>query len=200
MITGSRQRRWPRGQVSAIIIMPLALMLAALTACGREEATGGATPSQDPAYYVEGATPSPGLNEGVPLPDSEYEAGCVPWSRDREDVLVCGPISESFEPPLPPGGYEDYPAVCDAAATAIAEEGSDLMAAKGLSTAPEVDVGSCGAAGLGSAQEARWVVKFGLSNPDSVAPYASVVIQDFTITGDEHSFVVILSETPWPLA
>lgn len=158
------------------------------------------TPSSDePIYYVDGARPSPGLNEGLELPDSEYLKGCVPWSKERPDVHICGPIADSFEPPPPPGGYADYPDVCDAAAQIFNERAEEIMLANGLDTPPSIDALSCGAAGLGSNEEGRWMTKFGLANPQDVPPYLSAVIPSFTLHGDGGSVAVFLSETPWPL-
>jgi hypothetical protein len=73
------------------------------------------------------------------------------------------------------------------------------MTLNGLSTAPVIDIKACGAAGLGSATEDRWIVRFPVTNTDAVAPYRSVVVRDFTLDGPEDGVVgVSLSEEPWP--
>jgi hypothetical protein len=74
------------------------------------------------------------------------------------------------------------------------------MAAYGLSTPPSVDVESCGAAGLGSKQEGRWMARFGLANRQDVGPYKSATVRDFTLGGDDARPVpVSLSKEPWPV-
>jgi len=117
-------------------------------------------------------------------------------------VLVCGPTPDSFEPAPPPGGFVDHPAVCDAAARIVGEQAERLMTTNALPTLPLVDVASCGAAGIGSAQEGRWMAKFALANAADVPPYRSVVARSFTLDGSgagaEAPVVVSLSEEPWP--
>jgi hypothetical protein len=188
-------------KLDSVTIRTAALCLLSLVACGRvSEGPGSASPSDNPVYYVDGARPSPGLNEGVELPDSEYLKGCVPWSKERPDVHICGPIADSFEPPPPPGGYSDYPDVCDAAARLFNERAEGIQSANGLDSPPTIDVKTCGAAGLGSNAEGRWMVKFGLANPEAVPPYLSADIQSFTLEADGSSVGIFLSETPWPLS
>lgn len=188
-----------------IRVLTSVAILAALVACGGvagvDDQSSGALESEpdEPVYYVDGARPSPGLNEGVQLSDTTYAEGCVPWSESRTDVLVCGPIDDSYKPPPPPGDYEDYPAVCDAASLIVAHFSKELSAAYELKVAPEADVKSCGAGGLGSEQDATWQARFGLANVDDVAPYESVVVRGFVLDGADGDVpTVYLSEEPWP--
>ena len=126
--------------------------------------------------------------------------GCVPWSDDRPDVYVCAPVPEGWEPAPPPGTYADYGEVCDAAARIVDLQGPTLMATYDLATAPKVDVESCGAAGMGSAQEGRWLVRFGLANLQGIRPYKSASLFGFVpASGDPRSVIVTLSKRPWPM-
>lgn len=185
-----------------VVVVGIAfLSLFALTACGRlsdDRSAAAATPSPDePIYYVDGARPSPGVNE-LEMTGTQYQDLCVPWSKERPDVYVCGPVSDSFEPAPPPGGIADYPAVCDMAAAIVGERAETLMITNALSTLPVIDIASCGAAGLGSAQESRWMAKFALANAQDVPPYLSVVVRSFTLdgSGGEGPLAVWLSEEP----
>lgn len=175
----------------------LLLATSLLAACGESSAmsTAASDPSSSPVYYVDGARPSPGLNTGPALAEDEYDKGCVPWSKDRPDVLVCGPIDGSFVPPPAPGDYTDYPEVCEAAAKLFADQAVDLMTANGLTALPQIDTKTCGAAGL---VNDRWLVKFGIANPADVSPFASAIVQGFKLGADPGSFFVHLLETPWP--
>jgi hypothetical protein len=184
--------RWLQAQPNGarIVVVGLAVLQSlALAACERDE----------PIYYVDGARPSPGANSGVAT-EGQPPAGCVPWSSERRDVYVCGPVPDSFEPAPPPGDILDYPAVCDIGAAIFRKEAEALMVRNALSTLPVIDVASCGAAGLGSAQEGHWMAKFALANPKDVRPYRSVVLRNFTLdgSGDQRLAGVTLSEEPWP--
>ena len=152
-----------------------ALWLFISAGCGRpsdaSSATGPTASPSEPVYYVDGARPSPGLNEGPALPDTEYQEGCVPWSKERPDVYICGPIAESFKPPPPPGDYADYPDVCEAAAAIVVARTRDLMSRYDLLSVAEIEVMSCGAGGIGSEQDGTWMAKFGLVNLHDSAPY-----------------------------
>lgn len=58
----------------------------------------GACDRGEPTYYVDGARPFPGASSGKTLkPDRQYEEGCVPWSADRPDVLICAPVPEGWD-------------------------------------------------------------------------------------------------------
>ena len=177
-----------------------------VVACGcvsRPADPGSHSPSDDPIYYVDGARPSPGVNEGSPVPQSEYRKGCVPWSEERPDVFVCAPVEEGFEPAPPPGGYGDYPQVCDAAAAIFEAHANDLVDEYALPSVPQVELSTCGAGGLGSKDENRWSVKFGLA--ETVGQYSSALIPQLDMdapTGTPQEgpgVIVVLSETPWPL-
>jgi len=152
----------------------------------------GATPS--PVYYVDGARPLPGAE------DSDTGEGCVPWSPERTDVDVCGPIPEGFEPAPPPGNYADYPALCDEAARIFDERAEGLVQAYGLRAPPRIAVQSCGAAGKGSKEDGRWLAKFGLANAGDVSPYRSAWVMNLTTGGvSELPVTVVLREDPWPV-
>lgn len=154
----------------------------------------------EPLYYVDGARPSPGVNTArTPVPHDEYVEGCVPWSEDRPDVYVCGPVPEGWAPAPPPGTYADYGEVCDAAARVVDDQGATLMATYQLAAAPKADVESCGAAGIGSELEGRWLIRFGLANPQEVRPYRSASLFGFRpASEDPRSVIVRLSKRPWP--
>lgn len=190
-------------RVGALVLGFQLLALSALSACGGLSTSRTASqpsPSPEaPVYYVDGATPSPGLNEAPDMPSDKYLEGCVPWSRDRPDLYVCGPVADSFTPAPPPGDYADYPAACELAASIFQEWAPTLMANDGLSTLPVIDVASCGATGLGSAQEGRWMAKFALANAQDVSPYRSAVVRGFTLDAiqTERPVAVFLSEAPW---
>jgi hypothetical protein len=44
--------------------------------------------NDDPVYYVDGARPM-GKVDGH---------GCVPYSEERQDLSICGPLPEDFDP------------------------------------------------------------------------------------------------------
>jgi hypothetical protein len=111
------------------------------------------------------------------MSEDEYLAGCVPWSKDRPDVHVCGPVPDSFEPPPPLGGSTDYPAVCERAAAIFDERVEGLMDAYSLAAKPVLDAGSCGAEGVGSMTDGVWMAKFSIGNADEVPPYFSVLVR-----------------------
>jgi hypothetical protein len=88
--------------------------------------------ARDPQYYVDGARPS-ALAEGGSRGEEE---GCVPWSADREDVLICeSGVPEGWQPaPIP---YFD-PEVCDSTIRWL-----DELAARGDDSYPPIIEGSC---------------------------------------------------------
>lgn len=151
--------------------------------------------SDDPVYYVDGARPRPGADSGS---EDAISSGCVPWSKARPDVFICGPIPSDFEPAAAPGDYATYTSVCDAGAAIFEGQAENLVVAYGLPTAPTIDVKSCGAWGLGSQADQRWTVKFTLANADSVTPYVSARVRDFTVVGDGSAGgTASISEEPW---
>jgi hypothetical protein len=90
--------------------------------------------------------------------------------------------------------------VCDTAARVFDQEAERLMVAYGLEAPPIIDVESCGAVGIGSEQEGRWLVKFGLAK--EIPPYQSAEI--FTLILDttgrvERAAGIRLLEQPWPV-
>lgn len=86
--------------------------------------------------------------------------------------------------------------MCDAAARIFEKRAEELMFQYSLSVLPRIAVESCGAAGMGSEKEGRWLVRFGLTNPQDLPPYKSVEMVSFTL-GDE-SPSVHLDEGSWP--
>jgi hypothetical protein len=196
----TRGRCGTRGRSYAAVTV---LSLFVLRACGRSpsasSSTGPTASPSEPVYYVDGARPSPGLNVGPALSDAEYQKGCVPWSAQRPDVYICGPIPATFRPPPPPGDYADYPDVCEAAAAIVTAQAEELALSYDLFGVPAVDVKTCGAGGLGSEQAGTWVAKFGLVNLQDVTPYMSVVVRNFSVDGTSKGEVqVMLSRDPWP--
>ena len=77
-------------------------LLLALAAVG--SATGGAR------YYVDGARSD--VADGPALPEDEYLAQCVPYSRERPDSLICGDVPDGFVPGDEPGGFDEYREEC----------------------------------------------------------------------------------------
>jgi hypothetical protein len=52
---------------------------------------------------------------------------------------------------------------------------------------------------MGSAEEKRWLVKFGLANPDEVRPYVSAWVVELELdAAGGGSAAVVLREDPWP--
>jgi hypothetical protein len=194
-----------RMNAGVTLLAPLLLLLA--VGCARSPDEGRVAQASespnDPIYYVDGARPDPNVNDGRELPDVEYLQGCVQWSSERPDVYICETVPESYRPAPAPGGYADYSAVCDAAAQVFAAHAAQLVEIRGLPTLPIIDIMSCGAAGLGTAQEKRWIVKFALANAQDVLPYRSVIIQGLVfgdVVSDKGPPVLVrLSGAPWPI-
>jgi len=169
----------------ALVSGALGTFVLLLVACNRT----------DPTYYVDGARPSPGVNaRQSPVPDDEYQKGCVPWSEERADVYICAPVPEGWTPPPPPGSYAEYPAVCDDAATAFEGQALSLADRYQLRVPPVVDVETCGAAGM---LDGEWQVRFGLTNAEDVQRYRSATLLDLDPSSDAPS-LVSLSKDPWP--
>jgi hypothetical protein len=169
-----------------LIIGALGVVALLLVACDRTDPT---------TYYVDGARPSPGANtRRSPVPDSEYQKGCVPWSEERPDVYICAAVPEGWMPPAPPGSYADYAAVCDDAAKAFEGQALSLAERYQLRLAPVVDVETCGAAGM---LDGEWQVRFGLANAEDVQPYRSATLFGFDPSSDAPS-PFSLSKDPWP--
>lgn len=179
----------------AVAVGIASVAMFALVACGEggSESVRASGSSPSPEYWVDGARPSPGAD------GSDDAKGCVPYSEDRTDVMICGAISDTFRPAPPPGDYADYPEVCEAAAQVFHERAAELEALYDLSALPRIDLQSCGAAGLGDVQEERWMVKFALLDLEEVAPFRSAVLPDLT-PGTPEKAGVRLSEAGWPLA
>jgi hypothetical protein len=194
---------WSRQGTGRHLVVGGLMALLSAVACGRvSDSASPASPSDDPIYYVDGARPSPGVNEASPVPQSEYIKGCVPWSEERPDYFVCAPVEEGFEPAPPPGGYADYPEVCDAAAAVFETHAKGLVDEYALTSVPQVELSTCGAGGLGSKDENRWLVRFGLA--EMVGKYSSALIPQLDMDAQTDStqglgVIVVLSETPWPL-
>jgi hypothetical protein len=192
LIIGLGNNRVRTGVRTSMAVLSL-ISLAACADSADERSLGtGSAPS--PAYFVEGARPSPGAE------DSEDDEGCVPYSGQRPDVHICGrgDLPDSWKPAPPPGDYSDYPAACDAAARIVDDRADELMSVYELSTPPIIDVQSCGAGGLGSEEEDRWRARFGLVNSDDVPPYQSVTVTSFTLDAGDRPSPVRLSESRWP--
>lgn len=49
-----------------------------------------------PAYFVDGARPNGDITSGSGVP----KEGCVPYSAEREDVVICGSsVPDDYQPP-----------------------------------------------------------------------------------------------------
>ena len=184
----------------ALRLAAASLLVSLLPACADASSpqSGASGQSGEPTYYVDGARPVAGWNEGEPRTSEEYQAGCVPWSKDRPTFFICGPIDDDFEPPPAPGGYGEYPGVCEAAAQVVASKAQDLQKHYDASEPPLIDVMTCGAAGLGDAKDDRWLVAFGLTNSAAYPPFHSVIVRDFSQTDTKNGPVVLLREGKWP--
>jgi hypothetical protein len=149
--------RWLQAQPNGarIVVVGLAVLQSlALAGCERDE----------PIYYVDGARPSPGANSGVAT-EGQPPAGCVPWSSERRDVYVCGPVPDSFEPAPPPGDILDYPAVCDIGAAIFRKEAEALMVRNAFQRSPSSTSQVAGPRGLVAHRKAtgwqssRWPIQ-----------------------------------------
>ncbi len=146
-----------------------------------------AAPGVGPTYYVEGARPAPGATEqAVWVEDGDAPPGCVPYSPERPRSYVCDELPAGFEPAPPPGTSEDYPEGCAIAAKVIRDRAAELSRQIGLSEVFQIDPSGCMAAGMGAAQEGRWMARFPLvrevSAPDGTT-YRTAVVWEFTIAG-----------------
>ena len=131
---GAKGRRWT--PIRALAVVAGAFLLVALwliSAPAQEE------PSR---YYTEGARPT--RDSGRVYQETE---GCVPYSRSRPDIQVCGTLPKGYEPPAQPGGYEEYRGVCDQAAAQHnrdrASAAQDLSPQEAEEQYPAIDISSC---------------------------------------------------------
>lgn len=148
--------------------------------------SASATPTEEPVYYVEGARPSPGASKGaVWVEDGEAPPGCVPYSPDRGG-WVCGELPSGFEPPAPPGYFEDYPETCAVAKKIVEARAERVSRELQLPLVFEIDPDGCVAWGMGAGDEGRWAARFPLAH-EVVSPegevYRTVVVWEFTLEG-----------------
>lgn len=140
------------------------------------------TPAPTPGYYVEGARPVEGAADFVDNAEGGVPDGCVLWSRDRPDVVVCGEVAPGWMPPAPPGDRTAYPEVCTTAAEVVAGNAEDLVLRYELGAVPKVEPSTCGAAAIGSSADGTWLVTFKLANPDDVGGYRVAKVWNLTLT------------------
>jgi hypothetical protein len=159
----SMRRRGSRSTGFRIVLIGLVAALVMLVAAGASEGSDeaeGATPTDspdDPIYYVDGARPYE--VEGYRTGDE----GCVPWSKDRPDFLICGSgVPEGWTPPPEP--YYDKQ-ICDAAIKWLDDERARLSDA-GFDTNyiaevyPEIVDSSCLVREPAAGDMTHWTVTF----------------------------------------
>jgi len=125
----------------------------------------GAAPSSDaPKYYVDGARPSADAMAG-------NLAGCVPWSEQRTDVHICGPIPSGWQPVAPP--HFDAQ-ICQDAETALTQKAGEVERAYGLT--PVIDPSSCLVTERSLLGGYDWFVSFNLTNASDTYDKAIVIL------------------------
>lgn len=144
----------------------LTLALVALvpgTAQGAGSAADDGPPEEPPNYYVHGARPAPDA-------DAETLQGCVPWSAERTDVHICGPIEADWQPPAPPH-YDT--SLCQSAQGVLAAQAASLQETYGF--IPEIDPSSCLATGRSGGGH-DWYVVFSVTNGAQTEQYRNALV------------------------
>lgn len=157
------------GAIAIALISAISVWLA--SAVGARSPDTSPSPTSEPQYYVEGARPSPGADTGVEPASGAIPDGCVPWSNERPDVVVCGAVPPGWEPPPAAGDAVTYPDVCSVAAAVFASQAPALAQRYDLDTVPVLDTATCAAVGVGGSGEGTWRVTYSLGSASQVGGY-----------------------------